>query len=118
MATDLTISLRDVMLDAAGADVVSLSLHTAQPDATGSAEVTGGTYARQTVTWLASASAVLVADGDVTWDVPGGNTVTWCGLWAAGSAWRGAIELSSPEEFASPGQYVATVVSVALTNQP
>jgi len=45
------------------ATVYYLSLHTATPGTTGASEVTGGSYARQAITFTASATHVKVSGG-------------------------------------------------------
>jgi len=69
------------MLDAL--DVASLSLHTAFPGTTGTNEVTGGSYARQAVTFGAASAGVRTLSAAATADVPAGN-VAWAGLWSSG----------------------------------
>lgn len=74
----ITVTGKNAMLDAL--DVVSLSLHTAFPGATGANEVTGGTYARKAATFGAAAAGVRTMSAAVTPDVPA-CTVAWAGLW-------------------------------------
>ena len=64
------------------------SLHTAY-STTGANEVAGGSpaYARKALVWAAAASgAKALAATLPTWDVPGGITVRWIGLWDAVTA--------------------------------
>ncbi len=61
-----------------------VSLHTADPGATGANEATGGSpaYARKQTTWTAGTSDGVVAGSQVTIDVPAG-TYTHVGVWSA-----------------------------------
>src|SRR5690606_22130326 len=58
----------------------SLSLHTAFPGSTGANEVTGGSYARQAVTFGAASAGSRSMSASATADVPA-CTVAWVGLW-------------------------------------
>lgn len=68
-----------------GNNAAYASLHTADPGTTGASEVSGGSpaYARKAITWTAGTTGT--ATGTVTFDVPTGVTVTYCGLWTASS---------------------------------
>jgi hypothetical protein len=77
------------MLDAELSANDKLSLHTAY-STTGANEVTGGSYARQTVTWAAAASRSKASSGNVDLQVPAGTTVAWIGVWnSTGTTFRG-----------------------------
>lgn len=109
--------LFDSMLDALAADAVSASLHTADGGTTGAGEVTGGTYARQAVTWDPAAGGQVDASAQLTFDVPGGHTVTHLGLWAAdGTTWLGSIELSTPESYGAAGTYTVLLLRVTQSD--
>ncbi len=64
-----------------------VSLHTADPGATGANEATGGSpaYARQQTTWTGGTSDGIVPGSQVTIDVPAG-TYTFIGVWTAATA--------------------------------
>lgn len=66
-----------------GNAVTHVSMHTAEPDSTGSNEVAGGSYARQAVTWTSASSGVRDNNADLTHPIPAGTTVTHYGLWSA-----------------------------------
>jgi len=57
------------------------SLHTAFPGSTGASEVSGGSYARQSITWNAAASRNADSSNTPAFSVPSGNTVVWAGFW-------------------------------------
>jgi hypothetical protein len=50
-----------------------ISLHTADPGASGAGEVTGGDYARKNTTWTGGATDGVVAGSEVEFSVPGGT---------------------------------------------
>jgi hypothetical protein len=102
------------------------SLHTAY-SSTGTNEVTGGSpaYARQAVTW-SSASAGSKSSASVAgaFNVPGGTTVLYAGLWSAASsgtfAGMGPLGAGTTYAFtctnASPGVFTAPGTSYANGN--
>lgn len=65
--------------DAAG----YLSLHDEIPDGSGSGELSGGDYARQSVTWNTPGSGRVTNNGTITHPVPAGSTVVAYGHWSA-----------------------------------
>lgn len=66
---------------------VYLSLHTADPGTTGANEVTGGSYARQSITWnAASAGSQTSSNGQTFSSMPSVAGNLWIGLWSAVSS--------------------------------
>lgn len=101
---------KDIALDAIGAAAVYISVHTADPGATGANEVVGGSYARVATTW-AAASAAAKSGSAVTLNIPAGTTITHFGLWTAvsgGTYVTGDVLPNSGETYGSAGTYVAT----------
>jgi hypothetical protein len=81
------------------------ALYTTAPGATAGTEVTGGTYARKSITWGAPSNGVITATA--TFDVPAGVTIAGAGLHTAatgGSYIDGGTVTS--QQFATAGQYV------------
>lgn len=72
----------NAMLDGSGlaGQLDQVSLHTAW-SATGANEVTGGSYARQAITWNAAASGALDSSNAPSFSVPSGNTIRFIGFW-------------------------------------
>lgn len=98
-------------------DVVEVSLHSAEPNGSGSNELSGGGYERQSVTWGSPSSGLVTATTDPEFDVPGGGTwVRWCGLWATGGVWLGAIELDTQVEYPAAGTYTISPLRVGARN--
>lgn len=93
----------------------SISLHTADPGTTGTAEATGGSpaYARKTTTWTGGASDGSVSGSLVAFDVPAG-TYTHIGVWN-GSTFIGGFPLSSSTG-ALPGQASVAVTPTITVN--
>ena len=67
---------------------VYMSLHTADPGTTGTSEVTGGSYARQSVntSFAASASGSKSSNAAVAFAGMPAATVTYAGFWDASTA--------------------------------
>lgn len=70
-----------------------------------SAEVTGGSYARQQTTWTGGASDGVVTGSQVTLQIPAGTTVTHIGYFAASTGGT-VVEYVpiTPETFAAAGE--------------
>ena len=83
------------------------SLHTAEPNASGSSEVTGGSYTREAITWAAASGGTAVSDAQIVFDVPTGTTITHLGYWSAGSGgtFYGSRQLDTSQTFSSAGTY-------------
>lgn len=105
---------KNTMLDALG--VTHVSAHTADPGETGLNEVTGGTYARKSITFNPAASGNLDSSNVPVLDIPAGTTVTHLGYWNALSA--GTLLASSnitDEIFASAGTLTITDADLSIT---
>lgn len=106
----MTLTENKRILDATTYD--SISLHAAQPDDTGSNEVSGGSYARATGLTFGAATnptgttARRTCSTQPTLNVPAGVTVAFIGLWG-GSTFRGYYDCAN-ETFAADGTYKVT----------
>lgn len=106
---------KDEMLDDLDVLGTHASLHTADPGSTGASEVTGGApaYARKPITWNPASSGSKTVTATVTFDVPGGVTVTHCGAWSALSAgtFVGGGPLAGSEIYGAQGFYTLNLVA-------
>lgn len=102
-------------LDAMADRVTQLSLHTGDPGGTGANELTGGTYARQAVTWNAATSAQVTIAAPVTFGVAAGNTIEWVGMWD-GMTWVGAVALNAPQPFPNDGELTVQNLAITMSN--
>lgn len=96
------------------------SAHTADPGGTGASEVAGGTPAYERigpVTWDPVSGGVVMADtgAPVVFDIPGGATVRFAGLWDAltGGNWVGGDAVSEVA-FTGQGTYELTAVTITV----
>ena len=106
----------NAMLDHLGGLISHVSAHTALPDAGGSNEVSGGSYARQSVTWNSAAAGNLDSSNQPVIPIPAGTTITHLGFWSAlsGGTFYGSVDITD-ETFGSAGNYTATDLDITLT---
>lgn len=108
MAT--TTDFKNLLLDAA--DVVSLSLHDGAPGAAGTDnEITGGGYARETVTFDAAASAERVLSAAADFTATASQAVTHVGFWATGPTFRGSAAIVGDTAFNASGEFRLTTAT-------
>jgi hypothetical protein len=115
----LNTAAKNLMLDELGTVAVYVSVHTADPGASGTSEVTGGSpaYARKPVTWNAATAGNLDNNANPVFDIPAGTTITHFGLWSALTAgtFYGGNALSASETFGGQGTYTLTDIDVSLS---
>ena len=91
--------------------ITHVSLHTADPGATGTSEATGGSpaYARKAITWAAWASGASSNTNAIIFDVPAG-TFTHIGYWSASTAgtYYGSRACTS-QTFSGQGTYTIAI---------
>lgn len=106
----------DAMLDHLDTLVTHVSAHTALPNAAGDSEVTGGSYARQSITFAASSAGNLDSSNTPVIPIPAGTTITHLGIWSAlsGGTFYGSMDITD-EAFGSAGNYTVTDADVNLT---
>lgn len=99
----------NAMLDHYATLGIFVSGHTADPGATGINEITGGTYARKSVTWAAAATANLDSSNVPVLDIPAATTITHLGFWSAITVgtFYGSMDITD-EAFGSAGTYTCT----------
>lgn len=116
MALDAT--AHNAMLDHLGTLALRVAFHTGDPGAANAAdnEVTGGTYARGTISWAAASGSSMAGDTLPTVDIPAGTTVTWESLWnAAGTVRYQKKALVAPEAFGADGTLEVTAATLSLS---
>jgi hypothetical protein len=115
----LTTAEKNSMLAKLAADAPFLSLHSADPGATGTNELTGGSpaYARKAASWGTPAGGAMSPSAYPTFDIPAGSTVAYVGYWSAASAgtFCGSRPLSASETFTGQGTYTPSSIVENLT---
>lgn len=98
---------KNAMLGGLTAVATHVSLHTADPGATGTSEVSGSPYARELSDWAAPSGGTAVNDGAIVFEVPGSTTITHLGYWSAvsGGTFYGFRALDSSQTFTTSGTY-------------
>lgn len=97
--------------------VTHVSAHTAQPNDTGSNEVTGGSYARQAIAFNApSAGSMDDSTNGANIPIPASTTVTHIGFWSAvtSGTFLGYSALSPSESFGAAGTLTLTDADLDL----
>jgi hypothetical protein len=112
---------KHLMLDALGVAADFVSLHSADPGATGTSEITGGTpaYARKAHTWAAAGSPTggnMDNSNAPVFDVPGSTTVAFVGMWtdATAGTFYGSFDVTD-EVFGGQGTYTLTDADISIT---
>src|SRR5687767_15028415 len=97
--------------------ITHISLHTADPGASGASEVAGGTYARQAATWDAPSGGSAGISNDPEFAIPAATTITHFGLWSASSSgtYYGGGALSASEAYTAAGTYTLTADTITIT---
>lgn len=104
---------RNYMLDQLGTQLSHVALYS---DDLATTEITGGTYARQAITWNAAASGSKTISNQPVFDVPAGATVRAVGFMTAVSAGtQYAMYNVTDETFAADGTYTITSASISAT---
>ena len=108
---------KNLLLDGLVDGVEFVSLHTADPDGTGSDEVSGSPYLRKSVVWATPASASVGNASAIIFDVPGSTTINHLGYWSASAdgTFYGARALDSEQTFATVGTYTIAVGNLTET---
>lgn len=104
---------KNQMLDNLG--VTHVSAHTADPGDTGANEVSGGSYARQPITFGSAASGAIDSSNTPVIPIPAGVTVTHLGYWTAltGGECRATSDITD-EAFGSAGNLTVSDADLDL----
>lgn len=100
------------------AATVYVALHTADPGETGTSEVTGGSYARQSAAWDAASAGSCVNSAIITYTNMPATTVTHYSIWDASSSgnmlFAGALDASRTFTAGDAAQFAAGALTVSL----
>jgi hypothetical protein len=109
MAAGLQANGHNAMLDHLASVGIYVSAHTADPGATGTSEVVGGSYARQSITWNTAAASALDSSNAPVIPIPAATTITHIGLFSAltSGTFYGSWDITD-EVFGSAGNYTLT----------
>lgn len=112
MLNDTILNIGAAAMQAA---MTHMSIHTGQPNASGSLE---STAARQAITWVTAANGDMVATVDLAFTGgAAGGAATHVGFWSASSAgtFYGWLPLTGDQTFNAAGEYTVTGISVPGT---
>jgi hypothetical protein len=120
MANDYDDTAKDAMLDALGALMTRVALHTGDPGAanTASNELTGGSpaYARKAIAWGSASGGIIAASSAPVFDVPASTTVSWLSFWNTAGTVRYAKKNITDEVFGAQGTYTLSAADFDLNN--
>ena len=97
-----------LMLNALRTAIDEISLHTAEPDGSGSNEVTGGDYARADstyITFTAVSGGAFELEADVDFAGPASGDVLYFGIWD-GATFLGYGAVTGDTSFNTAGEFV------------
>lgn len=95
--------------------VSTMSLHSGAPTDAGTAnEISGGTYARQSVSYGAAVNGVRNLSAQPVFNIPAGTTVSHYVIWD-GAVVKDVGAFSVPETFANAGTYTVTAATLTAT---
>ena len=102
------------MLDHLGTLITHISIHSADPGATGLNEVA---VTRQTISWNSATGSNLDSVGTQEFSVDADTTVHSVGLWSAvsGGTFYGSRALPAPETFSNAGTFTVNDLDIAVT---
>jgi hypothetical protein len=96
-----------------------VQLHTGDPGASGTSNVSVGSTTRQSLTWNnASAGSMSIASSPTAWTNGGtSETLTHISIWSASSAgtFYASIALTSSQAWASGNTFTLTSLSISLS---
>jgi len=108
----------NIAVDALAGDIDEVSLHSADPGTTGTNELSGGTYARQAVTFAAGVAGEAFVNNAPTFDVPASATVAYVGFWdSTGPTFRASAVVTTETYSENGGTYqVLNTTKLAVSN--
>lgn len=108
---------KNLLLDGLAGGVQYVSLHTADPNGTGSDEVSASPYARKVIDWATAASGSVSSASTIVFDVPGSTTINHLGYWSAVTAgtFYGSRALDTEQTYATPGTYTIAIGNLTET---
>jgi len=113
MASQINDSGKNAALNALGALCTHMALYS---DVGGTTELTGGSYARKSISFAAASGGSKAVTGSVVFDVPAGGTVLSVGfLTAITGGVQHAIDDVTQETFTSAGTYTVTSATIAIS---
>lgn len=104
---------KNAMLDALG--VTHVSAHDGAPGDSGANEISGGSYARQSITFASASSGAIDSSNTPVIPIPAGATVDQLGFWdsLSGGNCLATADVTN-EVFGSAGNYTVTDADLDL----
>ena len=107
---------KNIALDDLGASATHVALFNGDPSGAGT-EISGGSYARQSVTWNTASAGNLDSSNTPTFTVPAGATVNFIAVYDALTGGNLlAYRAITAETFATEGSLVVNDLDINLTD--
>lgn len=108
-------SALDLAANGIASNVTHLSLHTNAGGESGTNELSGGSYQRETPSYGTPSNGTVALTSSVQFDGPGSNaTVTHLGFWN-GSTWLGSAELTASKTIGSGDTLTITAAPITVS---
>ena len=115
--SNFTVDALNIAADAVAGDIATVSLHSADPGDTGLNELSGGSYARQSVTFDAATGGEAFVNNSPTFDVPADGTVAYLGFWDGLDAFKVSIQVVTETYSENGGTYqVLNTTKLSVAN--
>lgn len=103
----LAVRVRDQFLATFASLAQVVSLHTAEPGATGRNELGGGVpaYERQSISWTQPSGGSTRSAVDVVFEVPAGSVLRFVCYWTLSGEFVGSRALNKPQPFQTQGMF-------------
>lgn len=112
----ITTTGKNIALDDLGASATHVALFNGDPSGAGT-EISGGSYARQSVTWNAASGGNLDSSNTPTFTVPAGSTVNYLAVYDAATGGNLlAYRAITSETFATEGSLVVNDLDIAIND--
>lgn len=107
---------KNVMLDALKAVTIWVSAHELDPGTTGTNELSGGVYGRESITWNAASGGAIDSSNQPIISVNSGDDVHFLGLWGSETVgtFYGSADVTD-ETFGADGTYTVTDFDISVT---
>ena len=93
---------------------ITMSIHTGAPGDSGAAnEVSGGGYARQTITLSAASARTRTLSNTPVFNIPGSTTISHYAIWA-GATCVDVGALNASQAFSTAGTYTVNSGSISI----
>jgi hypothetical protein len=99
---------KHTMLDALGAAVDAVGIHTGDPGTGATNEVSGGGYSRQTPSFAAASGGAMTLSAGLNFTGPASTDALWFTIWASGTRQGKGQITTGDQAFNAAGEFTLT----------